>query len=486
MQSLFETWPSFLPWLLTGLLGLAAGVLLGLLPGRAKRAELLRRLGEHGRELNETRTKLEQSLQVKQDLEIKHATLEERLEQERKQTSEKLALLTEAEKRFSDAFKALSTESLEASNNQFLQLAKATLEKYQQGAQQDLNLREQRIEQLTRPINERLKQFDGKLDTLEKARIDAYAGLNSQVKSLMETQLPQLHAETAKLVKALHQPHARGRWGEVQLRRVVEIAGMLEHCDFVEQAGTDNEASRLRPDLVVKLPGGRHIVIDAKTPLDAYLRAVEAEDEAGRQQYLSRHAAQVKKHITDLGRKAYQDQFDFTPEFVVLFVPGEAFFSAALVQDPEMIEYGAERKIIPASPTTLIALLKAVAYGWQQEALARNAQEIAGLGRELYARIRKLAEHWNKVGKNLDQAVCSYNDAVGSLESRVLVTARQFPALAGKNDDRETLKEPTAIESHTRPLSAAELLETTQTEAEPDEPPLTHPPSTTSPAAPDR
>ena len=467
MQSLFETWPFFI-----GLLGLAAGILLGLLPGRAKRAELLRRLEGCDHELNETRTKWEQLLQVKQDLEIKHATLEERLEQERKQAAEKLTLLAEAEKRFSDAFKALSTESLAASNHQFLQLAKATLEKYQQGAQQDLSLRQQRIEQLTRPIHERLEKFDGKLHALEKARIDAYAGLNSQVKSLMETQLPQLHAETAKLVQALRQPHARGRWGEVQLRRVVEIAGMLEHCDFTEQAATDNEASRLRPDLVVRLPGGRRIVIDAKTPLDAYLNAVEAEDEAGRQRHLGRPAAQVKKHITDLGRKAYQDQFDFTPEFVVLFVPGEAFFSAALVQDPEMIEYGAERKIIPASPTTLIALLKAVAYGWQQEALARNAHEIARLGQELYARIRKLAEHWNKVGKNLDQAVRSYNDAVGSLESRVLVTARQFPALAGKKDDQETLKEPIAIERHSRPLSAVELVETTESEVEQDNKPL--------------
>ena len=221
MQSLFEIWPFFI-----GLLGLAAGILLGLLPGRAKRAELLRRLEERDGELNETRTKWEQLLRVKQDLEIKHATLEERLEQERKQAAEKLTLLAEAEKRFSDAFKALSTESLAASNHQFLHLAKATLEKYQQGAQQDLSQRQQRIEQLTRPIHERLEKFDGKLQALEKARIDAYAGLNNQVKSLMETQLPQLRNETAKLVQALRQPHARGRWGEVQLRRVVEIAGL--------------------------------------------------------------------------------------------------------------------------------------------------------------------------------------------------------------------------------------------------------------------
>ena len=446
-----ETWSLFSPpfWL-SLLLGLIVGGALGLWLGRGGRR---RTLQEGREELQAVRQALEQSRQETHDLKIERATLTERLTQERNQSEAKLRALAEAETRFSDAFKALSAESLKANNAQFLALAKHTLEKYQQGAQQDLELRRQGIEQLTQPIHTRLEKFDGKLSELEKARIDAYAGLKAQVQSLMETQLPQLHAETAKLVQALRQPHARGRWGEVQLRRVVELAGMLEHCDFREQAQVEAETSRLRPDLVVQLPGGRRLVVDAKAPLNAYLNAVEAEAETTRQAELRRHAAQMKKHITDLGRKAYQDQFDFTPEFVVLFIPGEAFFSAALTQDPELIEYGSERKVIPAGPTTLIALLKAVAYGWQQEALAQNARDIAKLGQELYARIRKLAEHWGKVGKNLDQAVRSYNDSVGSLESRVLATARQFPTLAGKVE-AAALPEPSVIERRSRALSA--------------------------------
>ena len=427
---------------------------------RARLRERVQRMDALERQLHQTHTRekeLQQQLAASQaDL----RELNERLLQERRRSDEKLNTLAEAEKRLSDAFKALSAESLKASNTQFLELAKTTLEKYQQNARQDLKQRQENIQQLTQPIHERLEKFDGKLGELEKARIDAYAGLNTQVKNLMQTQIPQLHAETAKLVKALRQPHVRGRWGEVQLRRVVEMAGMLEHCDFVEQVGTDTDENRLRPDMIVKLPGGRHIIVDAKTPVDAYLSAVEAEDEPQRQRLLARHAQQVRKHITDLGRKAYQDQFDFTPEFAILFVPGEAFFSAALTQDLEIIEYGAEKKVIPASPTTLIALLKAVAYGWQQEALAQNAKQIADLGQELYTRIQKLAEHWNKLGKNLDQAVHSYNASVGSLESRVLATARKFPPLAGKTEE-QTLKQPTTIDNRARPLSTTELLEGT-------------------------
>lgn len=383
--------------------------------------------------------------------------LEERLNQERRQASEKLAMLEDAQRKLSDAFKALSSEALNTNNKAFLELARSTLERYQQGAQADLTERHKNIEQLTQPIRERLEKFDGKLEQLEKDRIGAYESLNQQVKSLITEHLPQLHAQTANLVKALRQPQTRGRWGEMQLRRVVEMAGMVEHCDFDEQVSTNTEEGRLRPDMIVHLPGGGHIVVDAKAPVDAYLNAVEAEDETERQLQLVRHAAQVKKHITDLGRKSYYQQFDFTPEFVVLFVPGEAFFSAALTQDLGLIEYGAVQKVIPASPTTLIALLKAVAYGWQQEALARNAREIAELGKALYERIGTLASHWTRVGSRLDQAVDAYNKSVGSLETRVLASARQFPALAGKAED-DALPEPPMIERQTRALSATELL----------------------------
>ncbi|MCB1734937.1 MAG: DNA recombination protein RmuC [Gammaproteobacteria bacterium] len=391
------------------------------------------------------------------DAEADKRELGERLTQERRQASEKLAMLEDAQRKLSDAFKALSSEALNTNNKAFLELARSTLERYQQGAQADLTQRQKSIEQLAQPIRERLEKFDGKLEQLEKDRIGAYEGLNQQVKSLINDHLPQLHAQTASLVKALRQPQTRGRWGEVQLRRVVEMAGMVEHCDFDEQVNTDTEEGRLRPDMIVHLPGGGRIVVDAKAPVDAYLNAVEADSEEERQLQLVRHAAQVRKHINDLGRKSYHAQFDFTPEFVVLFVPGEAFFSAALTQDLGLIEYGADQKVIPASPTTLIALLKAVAYGWQQEALARNAREIAELGKSLYERIGTLAAHWTRVGSRLDQAVDAYNKSVGSLETRVLASARQFPALAGKAEE-DALPEPPMIERQTRDLSASELL----------------------------
>ncbi|MCP5141353.1 MAG: DNA recombination protein RmuC [Gammaproteobacteria bacterium] len=419
-----------------------------------ERAALIARLDErHG----DGERQREQLMRQLAEAQADKRELNERLDQERQRAAEKLKALEEAQERLSNTFKALSSEALNTNNKAFLDLAREHLEKYQQGAKEDLSQRQKTIEQLAQPIRERLEKFDGKLEQLEKDRIGAYEGLNQQVKSLINDHLPQLHAQTANLVKALRQPQTRGRWGEMQLRRVVEMAGMVEHCDFEEQVSTDTEESRLRPDMIVRLPGGGHIVVDAKAPVDAYLSAVEADSEEDRALHLVRHAAQVKKHITDLGRKSYHAQFDFTPEFVVMFVPGEAFFSAALTQDLGLIEYGADQKVIPASPTTLIALLKAVAYGWQQEALARNAREIAELGKTLYERIGTLAEHWTRVGSRLDQAVEAYNKSVGSLETRVLASARQFPALAGKAQE-DALPEPPMIERQTRELSATELL----------------------------
>ncbi|MGB0712384.1 MAG: DNA recombination protein RmuC [Gammaproteobacteria bacterium] len=412
--------------------------------------------------LEERAQALESRLEAKtrqySDAEADKRQLNERLAQERRQAADKLAVVQEAQKELSDAFKALSAQALKSNNESFMQLARTVLDKYQQGAKDDLTQRQKTIEQITRPIRERLEQFDGQLARLEKDRVGAYEGLNQQVKTLMEVQLPQIRAQTENLVKALRQPQTRGRWGEVQLRRVVEMAGMMEHCDFEEQVSTTTEEGRLRPDMIVRLPGGGHIVVDAKAPVDAYLSAVEAESEDERQLHLVRHAGQVKKHVNDLGRKSYFEQFEFTPEFVVLFVPGEAFFSAALSQDLDLIEYAAGQKVIPASPTTLIALLKAVAYGWQQEALARNAREIAELGKTLYERIGVLGKHWSDLGSRLDKAVDAYNRSVRSLESRVLVSARQFPALAGKMDE-EALPEPPMIERQPVALGAGELTE---------------------------
>jgi len=389
-------------------------------------------------------------------LQAEKAELNERLAQEREASREKLQLLDEAREKLSDAFKGLSADALSHNNESFLKLARENLERFQHQAKDDLSARHKAIEQLTAPIRERLEKFDTKLDGLEQARTGAYSALSQQVNDLLQTHLPRLHRETADLVKALRQPQARGRWGELQLKRVVEMAGMLEHCDFEEQVSQSGEAGRLRPDMIVHLPGGRQVVVDAKAPVDAYLQAVEAPDETSRKAALVRHARQVRTHVGQLAKKSYFDQFDPTPEFVVLFVPGEAFFSAALAEDPGLIEYGAENRVIPASPTTLIALLKAVSYGWRQEAMAQNAVEVAALGKELYERIGTLADHWTKVGKSLNQTVNAYNSSVGTLESRVLPSARKFRDLKTVSAEKE-IASPEPVTQETRPLSAAEL-----------------------------
>ncbi len=384
------------------------------------------------------------------------ASMETQLAQERLATSEKLAVLDKAQTRFADAFKALSADALRHNNTSFLELAKSTLEKTQESARGDLEKRQTAIDELVKPMRESLDKVDSKINELEKARTGAYEALKGQVQSLADTQ-NHLRSETGNLARALRSPTVRGRWGEIQLRRVVELAGMVAHCDFVEQPTLHTEDGKLRPDLVVHPPGGKTIVVDAKTPLNAYLEALEASDEPTRLRLLDQHAAQVRSHIEKLSRKAYTEQFEDAPDFIVLFLPGEVFFSAALERDPTLIEYGADKKIILATPTTLIGLLMAICYGWQQEKLAHNAREISQLGSELYKRFADMSVHFGRLGKSLNSSVEAFNKAAGNIETRVLVTARKFKDLAAAPMGMEIEILP-QVEQIAREVQAPELL----------------------------
>jgi len=363
--------------------------------------------------------------------------------------------LSRSGSRLREAFKAISADALRENNRTFLELAETKLSVFQQGAANDLAGRQAAIEALVQPIEAALHDVDGKLSDIERQRIGAYAEIHAQVAAMAGTQR-ELESQTAKLVNALRAPHVRGRWGEIQLRRVVEIAGMEEHCDFVEQESGEAGEGRLRPDMIVKLPGGKQIIVDAKTPLTAYLESLEAPDDRARVALLEAHARQVRDHLVRLSAKSYWDQFEATPDLVVMFLPGEMFFSAALQSDPTLIEKGVANRVIPASPTTLIALLRAVAYGWQQEKIAANAQAIRDLGKELYERLRTLAGHVQEIGAGLRKALEAHNRAIGSIERSVLPGARRFKDLGALGGQDIEPLEPIEIEP--REIQAGELL----------------------------
>jgi DNA recombination protein RmuC len=420
--------------MLTGLLlGLVAGLALGICVG------LLVRTGE----ANRSRTA--------------RARLEVELDAARSSAGERAAAVDEVRRQMAGEFAQLSTRALRQNADQFLLLADTRLGESRQAAEGDLVRRQEAIERLVAPIAEQLGKYDEGMQQLERERVRAYTALTEQMKHL-STSHDRLQKETRSLVTALRSPQTRGRWGELQLRRVVEMAGMLERCDFSEQVSSDGDAGRLRPDLVVHLPGGKNVAVDAKVPMQAFLDANEADDEPTRRIHLANHGRQMKAHVDALAKKEYWKRVEPSPEFVVAFIPGDPLLTAALEHEPGLMEYAVANHVLLATPTSLIALLRAVAYGWQQEALADNARQVQVLGAQLYERISVLGDHMAGVGRSLTGAVSAYNKAVGSLEGRVLVTARRFAEMGVVGVGERELPAPEPVDAATRPLLAVELV----------------------------
>jgi DNA recombination protein RmuC len=409
---------------------------------------------EFEREAMQLRGQLLESVQNAAQLEERTRQLQSRLDEERAQGQEKVKLITEAQRALENSFKSLSADALRSNNQSFLDLARASLAEFQQGAKGDLEKRQLAIDALVGPVRASLDKVDEKIAALEKSRESAYGEIRQQFSQMAAVQT-QLRDETSNLVKALRQPHVRGRWGEIQLRRVVEMAGMMLHCDFVEQQAGEGDDGKLRPDLIVKLPGNRQIVVDSKAPITAYMEAHEATTDELRKVKILQHAQLMRRHLEALSKKSYWEQFPQTPEVVVMFIPGEAFYSAALEADPDLLDSGFGQNVIIASPASLMALLKAASYGWRQESIAENAREISQLGQELHARLGVMADHLTRLGKGLSTATDSYNAAIASFESRVLVSARKFKELGATSQEAEII-ELRAVEGGVRRLQAPE------------------------------
>jgi DNA recombination protein RmuC len=399
-------------------------------------------------QLQQAAGQLQEKLRAESELK---ATAEARLKEAQASMDDQKRLLEEARQKLADTFNALAAEALKSNNQAFIALARSTFETIQAQAKGDLETRQKAVEGLVNPLREALNRYEKQILEMEKTRQSAYGALDEHLRTLAAAN-QQLQKETGSLVTALRTPQVRGRWGEMTLRRVAELAGMSEHCDFTEQETLTGGTGRQRPDMIVNLPGDRRIAVDAKVPLQAFLDASSAATEELRREQLARHGQYVRAHMNQLAARNYWEQFEAAPEMVVLFLPGESFFAAALEQDRTLIEDGMEKRVVLATPTTLIALLRAVAYGWRQEQVARNAQEISELGRQLYDRIRTFVGHFEGVGSALHRSIENYNKAVGSLDSRVLPSARRFKELGAAPGDEITDVEP--VDETPRALAA--------------------------------
>ncbi|HNX90347.1 MAG TPA: DNA recombination protein RmuC [Candidatus Omnitrophota bacterium] len=427
----------------TFLFGLAVGAFAGYIANNRKqyaflemksKLEAAETLLHETKQTAEAKEKTIETLRVeKENIRNEKAVSDTRVEEAAKKIEEQRKLLDEARIKMTETFQAISGEALKSNNKAFLDLARESLEVILSETRGEMDKKEESIKNVVKPLEEALKRYEKQIGEMEISRATAYGNLDNQIRSLMDSQRT-LQKETGNLVTALRRPEIRGRWGEVTLKRVAELAGMMAYCDYTEQVSVSSEEGRLRPDMLVHLPAGREIVVDSKVSLDAYLDAISADTDEKKNEILLRHAQHIRKHMNDLSGKAYWEQFKLAPEFVVMFIPGESFLSAAVEKDPTIIEDGMAAKVIIATPTTLIALLRAVAYGWRQEQLAKNAQEIATIGKELYDRFEPFLEHISKTGSNLSQAVVSFNKMVMSLERRVMVSVRKFKDLGVVGD----------------------------------------------------